>query len=532
LALMLAVAAGLAAPLALPSLEMASYSTRADLSYTAAMEYSLAPSQMIGMLVPGFFTRDPAQFWGPWDRVEMGYLGVLPLLLALVALMVRRDSLARALGLLSLLALFLAFGGYSALQGWLHAFVPGFDKLRAPARFTYLLDFGLAALAALGMDALLRPGDHRARLALRSALKVLVAAFALAAAVGTPIVYATLLASQDRDAVIFERAGRAANGWAFFLLLGGLSLAWLIARRWRAAGASALSGRAMGWAGLALIAIDLVSLGADVDVGTQDPTTGFRHEGAVAFLKQDPGYWRLDTRTDAWDVWQPDLSLVAGIQDVSGIWNPLALADYEAYWGNLGSRSTPLYDFLSAKYVVGHKNVKLDPAKFTLAYDGDPAVSIYRNASPLPRAQVLYDARVLPRDQVLPALRDPAFSPARTVLLESGQPLTGAGAASPATITAYNANAITLDIQPTAPGYLVLSEVWYPGWRARVDGLERPVLRANYAFRAVAVAPGDRQVRLTFEPDTWKWGLALAGVTVVALGVWAGVLIRSRRRAR
>ncbi len=527
LALMLVVAAGLAAPLALPSLEMASYSVRVDLSYSAAMQYSLAPAQLIGMLVPGFFARDPGQFWGPWDRVEMGYLGVLPLLLALLALAMRREPLVRALGLLSVLALFLAFGGYSVLQGWLHTFVPGFDKLRAPARFTYLLDFGLAALAALGMDALLRPLDHRARLALRSAVKLLVGAFLVAAAVGTPVIYTTLLASQDKDATIFERAGRAANGWAFFLLLAGLSLAWLLSRRRRTAGAGLA-----GWTGLLLIAVDLISLGSGVDVGTQDPTTGFRHDGAVAFLKQDPGYWRLDTRTDVWDVWQPDLSLVAGIQDVSGIWNPLALADYETYWGNLGSRTSPLYDFLTARYVVGHKNVKLDPAKFTLAYDGDPSVSVYRNAGALPRAQVLYNANVLQRDQILTALRDPGFNPARSVLLEDGQPLAGAVANSPVTITAYGANAMTLEVQPVAAGYLVLSEVWYPGWRARVDGQERPVLRANFAFRAVAVAPGDRQIRLVFEPDTWRWGLTLAALTLAALGMWALRSLTVRQGAR
>jgi uncharacterized membrane protein YfhO len=80
-----------------------------------------------------------------------------------------------------------------------------------------------------------------------------------------------------------------------------------------------------------------------------------------------------------------------------------------------------------------------------------------------------------------------------------------------------------------APGYLVLSEVYYPGWRAWVDGEEAPVLRANYAFRAVAVSAGNHTVRLVFEPALWRWGLVLAGATVAVLVVGAAAARLSER---
>jgi hypothetical protein len=71
----------------------------------------------------------------------------------------------------------------------------------------------------------------------------------------------------------------------------------------------------------------------------------------------------------------------------------------------------------------------------------------------------------------------------------------------------------------TQPGYLLQREAWYPGWRARVDGVDTPVVRADVLFRAVALAPGDHDVEIYFDPTTFTRGvlLSLAGVFVTAV---------------
>ncbi len=523
----------------LPSYEMASRTVRAEMSYQEASLYSLPPVGLIGLFVPGFFGRGPAGFWGPWDRVEVGYIGVLPLVLAALAVLFRRDRLTRFLLGLAVISLLLAFGGYAILHGWLYL-LPGFDKVRAPARFVYLLDFSLAALAALGLDALLRPLSHGMRAVFRRLLKVAPWIWLGMVIISLSLGYHAILTAQGKDATIYKRTVGAVNGLVVFLLILAVSLAVLYLCRFR------WGQRTLGLLAVGLIAVDLFSMGAYTDLEHNDPTVGFQHPEAIEFLKADPGYYRIDTGTGVWDVWQPDASLLYGIFDVSGIWNPLQLADYKRYWdavGLRGLRSSRLYDFVNAKYVIGHKDVPLDWDKFVPVFDHDPQVNIYLNTQALPRAILVHRAVAVPdQESAFIQIQEPDFDPASSVVVEGGKPLQGSrgageqgskgageqGSSESLDITVYQPNAIHLTAETSAEAYLVLSEVYYPGWRAYVDGRAERVLRANYAFRAVYLEPGYHEVRLVFEPLSWKVGLGISVATWVGLAVWTLFTWRAR----
>ena len=159
----------LAAPILLPALQLTGYTARAGWSYTQTAGYSLSPAQLIGWLIPGFFGRGPQFHWGAWPRVEVGYLGILPLILAGLALALRRDRRTWAWAGLAGASLVLALGIYAIPHGWL-TLLPGFGQLRAPARFVLVTDFALAALAAIGLDAVLGPLEDRARAAFEQGL--------------------------------------------------------------------------------------------------------------------------------------------------------------------------------------------------------------------------------------------------------------------------------------------------------------------------------------------------------------------------
>ncbi|MDO8670224.1 MAG: YfhO family protein, partial [Dehalococcoidia bacterium] len=154
------VALGVSAIQLIPSYELSQLSVRADIDYTTSALYSLSPAQLVSLFVPGFFGRGPLDYWGPWIRTEMGYAGVLTLVSGLVAIVLRRQRETFFFLLLAIFSLSLSLGGHSLTQGWLYSLGAGFDKLRAPARFLFLFDFALAALAGLGIDRIVRPLTH------------------------------------------------------------------------------------------------------------------------------------------------------------------------------------------------------------------------------------------------------------------------------------------------------------------------------------------------------------------------------------
>jgi len=79
----------------------------------------------------------------------------------------------------------------------------------------------------------------------------------------------------------------------------------------------------------------------------------------------------------------------------------------------------------------------------------------------------------------------------------------------------------------------VLSRAWYPGWRAEREGGPVDLVRANLAFMAVAVMPGESTVTLSYSLTHWRTGVALSGIALaLAIGLGAWGWARGRRSER
>jgi hypothetical protein len=132
---------------------------------------------------------------------------------------------------------------------------------------------------------------------------------------------------------------------------------------------------------------------------------------------------------------------------------------------------------------------------------------------------------------VLIALQAPDFDPRAEVLLEEppeggASPAAAAGPPGDVTMTTYTPEYVELATRMSAPGFLVLGDLSYPGWKAFVDGHEVPILRANYLFRAVRLEPGRAEVRFEYRPRSFRLGVAFAVATGLVIGVAMLVVLR------
>jgi hypothetical protein len=159
---------------------------------------------------------------------------------------------------------------------------------------------------------------------------------------------------------------------------------------------------------------------------------------------------------------------------------------------------------------------------------------IHELATALPRPFFAQRGEIVnDKQQRLERLANPAFDPRAVVYLESEEPLPvdPLPAAGTARITVDDPEHIVIDLAVSASGWLVLSDRWTDGWRARVDGVERPVLCADHAFRAVHVEPGMKQLEFRYEPRGWRVGVVAAGIgCLIALATFSFVSPWRRNR--
>jgi hypothetical protein len=169
--------------------------------------------------------------------------------------------------------------------------------------------------------------------------------------------------------------------------------------------------------------------------------------------------------------------------------------------------------------------------RFRLVHSGD--VKVYENVDVLPRAFVVPEARVAASDgEALALMQRPDFDPSKTVVVvdETVLPLHPSSFILHPSLqfTHYSPDNISLEVSLDGDGYLVLTDAWYPGWTASVDGAPVDVLRADIYFRAVPVTAGAHRVEFRFGPQSFYVGAAISGVAWLSLPLVI-MLVRLRR---
>ncbi|RKY21056.1 MAG: hypothetical protein DRQ55_05600 [Planctomycetota bacterium] len=164
-------------------------------------------------------------------------------------------------------------------------------------------------------------------------------------------------------------------------------------------------------------------------------------------------------------------------------------------------------------------------------YERGQRMEVFVNETALPRARLVPRARIEPdQETALALLLDPEFDLINELVLAAGEPLNSAlpaGQVGRTAIVVSEPDRVRVDVSLVQPAYLLLADSYFPGWVALVDGEPRPIRRADVALRAVKLEPGDRQVEFRYEPGSWRLGLALAALGLLAC---LGALLLKRDR--
>ncbi len=227
------------------------------------------------------------------------------------------------------------------------------------------------------------------------------------------------------------------------------------------------------------------------------------------------------------------------LDEIQG-YDPLQLARYVDFFEAINGRKqnyhfeylyptgvqSPLLNLLNVRYILVDRNLP-DTRDDIVALTKDKRlvfqnkyVNIYENLDALPRAWIVHDVQQLPRDEIMPNLQAGAIDPRQTALVEATPPQSHAAAnpaADVAQVLHYEPDAISIGTTSDAPGLLVLSEIYDPGWHAYVDGRPVDVLPADYALRGVPIPAGAHTVELRYEPRSLRIGLAITGLATMVL---------------
>jgi len=156
------------------------------------------------------------------------------------------------------------------------------------------------------------------------------------------------------------------------------------------------------------------------------------------------------------------------------------------------------------------------PERFRLIYE-EEAIRLFENRRVLPRAFLVPAAgvEVLADDGAVDArLASSAFDPARLAIVAS-EPSWPPGERRPAGPSRVlrvepGFNTSTIETEAGEPSLLVMSDLYYPGWRAAVDGRPAPLLLTDGLFRGVALGPGRHLVHFRYQPGSFRLGIALS----------------------
>ena len=575
-----------------PFIELFVHSIRGQgISYQEATLWSFAPKDTLLFFLPdayGYFL-DMKKYWINQCWLKTLYTGGLPFILSSIFFLVphtpiypsREGNGEKGLGKnrvlffsLMLFSIFLSLGHYNPLYPFVFQYVPFFNGIRYPVKFLYTFIFVLSVTAGLGFQRLSEFSKENEKKSLKNLLIIL--------ALGSGLLLLFLALGHNAVENILKQRFDFPNfnylsinlyhakRFLFYLTLFCLFLRVGYEVKWKS------------WVTISL----LIFLAADLFgnmgfYGKEKSSDYFQKTRVIETISSDKAHFRvfstekttsLDTPILVNDMSPlrylkekhlPSMNLLYLLPDIWGIdVIRLKRADdlYKAFIGTPSIKATHFIDLYGVKYIISVTPIEGDP-RFELVYSSleglvgkredllkKNTIKLYRNRNACGRAWLVKDYRVLDSDKILSALLRLDFHPDKEVLLEEEpkwrpqnppQPSLARGGrgglekslSSPENKVKFileSNNRLNLLVNTTENTLLVLSDTYFPGWRAYVQpvrnrlsnggkGEEKKILRADYNFRAIPLEAGEYEVKFVYDPVSFKIGMLVSLLTLAGM---------------
>ena len=458
-------------------------------AYSVHSLYGFQPRSILGLIFPG------------WYRYNSAFVGVTGLALALIGMAARWRWLpVRVFTFVGLGGILFSLSSYNVLHGILWAVLPLVDKARTPAMAVVVFNCAAAALAAWGVDSLL---DSDSQIHLRRALRAL--------GVLTVVLFGAILSIE-----LFKGFPSVGDERPMITLVAALLLAGLLQlcrnRRLQAGGVAALA--------LLLLMMELGNVGGFTFTDRYDEKREdflkplAQNSDVVGFLGSQPGVFRVEVDHAAYP---PNFGDLHGIHESAGY-----VASITRIFGRHEVSSQEFLRLAGVRYFISPKPKNAD---YREVFTGADGLNVYESPDALPRAFLISKAEKLDDpDKAGAWLRHPEFQ-ARTQTFVTGNAPQLGGCEDPgsARVIQYSSGSVRISADARCRSMVVLTDTFYPGWKATVDGRDAGIYDAYAVFRGVVVEPGSHVVAFRYRPPSVILGAVLTGIgllLVLAVCVW------------
>ncbi len=518
----LALAFLIAAPQLLPSLEFLRYSARSvdQGYYPGRLDWFIPAKHLIQLIAPDFFGNPTKyNYWGVWNYAEfVSFIGVIPLALAILAA-IKKFKEASFFLALAVFSLILAIANPLSKIPYLLNF-PVISSMQ-PSRIIVLLVFSLVILSGYGLDYYLKEKSPRKFLKI-----ILLPFFVLIALALFTLFYQSSFPQVDQ----LDPAKVALRNLVIPIAISVVIVVLTILKTAR------LNPKIFLVLIFAITIFDLFRFGYRFIPFVKNSWI-FPQTGTIQYLTNQPKPFRIIT-TDR-RIMHPNISSVYDIESIDG-YDPLYLKSYAQLISALQANDpraklasfnrivtpqkidSPLINLLNVQYVLSFDEIK-NP-NFAKVYQ-EGTTKVYQNLQVLPRAFFVNEViKVGTQEEELVKMLDVNFDLSKKATSKeySFKAQTAPGKVE---FIKYEDQFFSLATENSQGAPLVIANVFYPGWKAKLDGQTIAIEEVNYLFQSVLVPAGQHQLEFKFAPDSFYNGLylSLGGLIVsvfMALSIW------------